>query len=63
MENLTENTRPCKQCTCVGYGFVPVQYLNEVYPAPTALKRGSIFPELVLTIDEYGMVCKEGGTR
>ncbi|MDD6214043.1 MAG: spore coat associated protein CotJA [Firmicutes bacterium] len=48
-------------CGCVGYGYVPRQKLNCVFDAQTALKQGSLFPELVLTIDEYGKVCKGGG--
>lgn len=47
-------------CGCVGYGYVPVQKLNMVYCAEEALENGSIFPELVLTIEEYGKVCKGG---
>ena len=49
-------------CGCVGYGYVPAQQLNTVYSAEDALKNGSVFPELVLTIEEYGKVCK-GGCR
>ena len=64
MENSTGNTNNCdKICVCVGYANVPIQYLNDVYPPSTALRQGSIFPELVLTIDEYGKVCKQGGMR
>ena len=47
-------------CGCVGYGYVTVQQLNTVYSAEDALENGSIFPELVLTIEEYGKVCKAG---
>ena len=47
-------------CGCVGYGYVPVQQLNTVYSAEDALENGSVFPELVLTIEEYGKVCKGG---
>ncbi len=46
---------------CIGYGYVPVQKLSCVYCAADALKNGSVFPELVLTIDEYGKICKDGG--
>lgn len=49
------------ECGCVGYGYVPVQQLNTVFCAEEALKHGSLFPELVLTIEEYGRVCKGGG--
>lgn len=48
-------------CGCVGYGYVPVQNLNTVYDAKEALCRGSLFPELVLTIEQYGKVCKSEG--
>lgn len=48
-------------CGCVGYGYVPVQQLKSVYNPGEALSNGSVFPELVLTIDEYGKVCKSGG--
>lgn len=47
-------------CGCVGYGYVPIQQLNTIYSAEDALKQGSLFPELVLTIEEYGKVCKGG---
>lgn len=47
-------------CGCVGYGYVPVQQLATVYNAEDALENGSVFPELVLTIEEYGKVCKGG---
>ena len=36
-----------------GYAYVPVQKLDKVYSANNALKAGTIFPELNLTIDEY----------
>lgn len=48
-------------CGCVGYGYVPVQELNKIYDLPTALNRGTIFPELDLSIEEYGKVCKAQG--
>lgn len=47
-------------CGCIGYGYVPIQQLDMVYEAGEALEKGSLFPELVLTIDEYGKVCKGG---
>ena len=50
-------------CGCVGYGYVPVQQLSSVFSAEDALKCGSLFPELVLTIEEYGKVCKGCGDR
>ena len=47
-------------CGCLGYGYVPVQQLATVFNAEEALENGSLFPELVLTIEEYGKVCKGG---
>ncbi len=49
------------ECGCLAYGYVPVQQLNTVFRAEDALKNGSLFPELVLTIEEYGKVCKGCG--
>lgn len=49
------------QNSCVGYGYVPIQRLNTVYDAKEALCCGSLFPELVLTIEQYGKVCKSEG--
>lgn len=37
----------------VGYAFVPIQTLDKVYSPRIALKAGTIFPELNITIDEY----------
>lgn len=53
-----ESTR---DCGCIGYGYVPIQELKDLFSAEDALKKGSLFPELVLTIEEYGKVCKAGG--
>lgn len=49
-----------ENCGCVGYGYVPVQQMTDVFCAEDALKNGSVFPELVLTIEEYGNICKGG---
>lgn len=49
-----------KTCGCVGYGYVPLQELETVFCAEEALENGSMFPELVLTIEEYGKTCKGG---
>ena len=46
---------------CLGYGYVPFQQLNSVFCPDEALQNGSVFPELVLTIDEYGKICKSKG--
>ncbi len=37
----------------VGYAYVPIQQLDKVYSPNVALKAGTIFPELNITIDEY----------
>lgn len=52
---------PMKNCGCVGYGYVPIQYLNETFCVEQALEEGTLFPELALTICEYGKVCKGNG--
>lgn len=65
MEN--QNTRPdtptleCSLCSCVGYAYIPTQRLNETYKPAVALARGTIFPELELSISEYGKICKATG--
>ena len=46
---------------CVGYAYVPVQELDKIFDAENALKCASLFPELVLGINEYGKVCKQTG--
>lgn len=59
------NGRSCKYptCGCVGYAYVPIQDMEEIYDACTGLYQGTIFPELDLDICEYGKVCKQwGGT-
>lgn len=61
MENSAENITSCSLCKCVGYAYVPIQVLGELYTPAKALRQGTIFPELDLTIDEYGKICKEGG--
>ena len=37
----------------VGYAFVPKQTLDKVFSPRIAIKTGTIFPELNITIDEY----------
>lgn len=67
MSNLmSENSKPnntCNNCLCgcVGYAYVPIQELINTYGAEEALQRGSLFPELDLSIDEYGTTCKQKG--
>lgn len=54
---------PNRGCGCLGYGYVPVQELTCVYDCNSAIKNGTLFPELDLDICEYGKVCKKwGGT-
>lgn len=36
-----------------GYAYVPGQRMEKVYSPNKALKAGTIFPELNITIDEY----------
>ena len=60
-ENQKPSYCPLNNCGCVGYAYVPVQFLNEVYSPNEGLCNGTIFPELHLTICEYGKVCKENG--
>lgn len=61
---MAENNTPCTDkmtCGCVGYAYVPIQELSCTYDACKALERGSLFPELDLTMCEYGKVCKQKG--
>lgn len=37
----------------VGYAYVPSQRLERVYSPSKAMKAGTVFPELDITIDEY----------
>lgn len=55
------NYCPVNGCGCVGYAYVPYQQLNSVYSPEEALANGTVFPELHLTICEYGKVCKATG--
>ncbi len=48
-------------CCCLGYGYVPKQQFGCYVSAEDALAMGSLFPELSLTIDEYGKICKQCG--
>ena len=61
---MAENNTCCEMrenCGCVGYAYVPIQILSNLYDVSTALTQGTIFPELNLTIDEYGKVCHQTG--
>lgn len=48
-------------CGCVGYAYVPVQQLCTVTNCDDALSKGTIFPELELSMCEYGNTCKQCG--
>lgn len=37
----------------IGYAYVPFQRLGKLYDPETALRAGTIFPELNITLDEY----------
>ncbi len=37
----------------VGYAYVPFQKLGKVYTPEKALARGTVFPELDISINEY----------
>ena len=39
--------------TRVGYAFVPDQRMERVYSPADALKNGTVFPELNITLEEY----------
>ncbi len=36
-----------------GYAYVPVQRMEKVYSPNKALRAGTIFPELNITLEEY----------
>ena len=38
----------------VGYAFIPIQELGELYSPEEALSNGTAFPELNLPISVYG---------
>lgn len=59
MENVYNSQTP--SCGCVGYAYVPVQELTCTYDAAEGLNQGTIFPQLDLSICEYGKICKEEG--
>lgn len=37
----------------VGYAFVPIQRLEKIYSPSKALRVGTVFPELDITLEEY----------
>lgn len=60
MDN-TDNCNKTESCKfgCLGYAYIPVQQFDErnTYSAEDALKNASLFPELVITMSEYGKKC------
>ncbi len=60
-KDKTFNFCPLNGCGCVGYAYVPYQQLNTVYSPEEGLCVGTVFPELNLSICEYGKICKETG--
>lgn len=61
MENIQKPSCPANGCGCVGYAFVPIQFLNNTFSPMEALENGTLFPELKLDICEYGKICKQIG--
>jgi len=47
----TSSAYPVKES--VGYAYVPFQKLGKVYTPEKALSRGTVFPELDISIGEY----------
>lgn len=45
-----DNNKTPKQ---VGYAYIPVQRMDKVYSPNKAMKAGTIFPDLNITISEY----------
>lgn len=37
----------------VGYAYVPNQRMERIYSPAKAMKAGTVFPELDITMDEY----------
>lgn len=50
MDHFKDFSKPMKR---PGYTYVPIQRMEQVYSPSKALKCGTIFPELDITIDEY----------
>ena len=45
----------------VGYAFVPIQVIDEIYSVEKALEIGTMFPELNLPMEVY--VPRQGGVQ
>jgi len=43
------------KCTVkkAGYAYAPFQRLGKLYDPETAMRAGTVFPELNITLDEY----------
>lgn len=37
----------------IGYAYVPMQRLEKLYAPSRAMKAGTVFPELDITLEEY----------
>ena len=37
----------------VGYAYVPIQRMEKLYSPGKALRVGTVFPELDITLEEY----------
>lgn len=62
MEQKNESIScPITGCGFVGYAYVPYQQSAEVFSPEEALSSGTLFPELSLTISEYGKIGKQTG--
>ena len=54
MENMCSDNKPSfGKSMRPGYAYVPVQRLEKVYSPCKAMKVGTIFPELNITMEEY----------
>lgn len=50
MDMYNDNKQYMKR---VGYSYVPIQKMEKVYSPNQALREGTIFPELNITLEEY----------
>lgn len=46
---------------CLGYAYIPIQESDKINDPCKALETGTLFPELELTICDYGKICKGKG--
>ena len=49
MEKMIDTT----SCGRVGYAYVPMQVMGELYRPEVGLMEGTIFPELNIPMSEY----------